>query len=102
MNESAQQDDGWLLASTACPVCSTRYVIQVRRVLRAKPLGTFSLSGTQMKVSVRDGWEYRCTACGAEGLAEPEHPEQVAALSEYRTARTSPPHDHSTDPKDSR
>jgi predicted RNA-binding Zn-ribbon protein involved in translation (DUF1610 family) len=67
----------WLLASTACPVCGVRNVVEVRRVLRAKPLGTFSLAGTQMKFSARDGWEYRCTNCGAQGPAEPKHPEQV-------------------------
>lgn len=76
-------DDGnltaWLLASTPCPKCKVRYVVEVRPVLAAKPLGTFSLSGAQMKVSARDTWEYRCTNCGATGEAEPKHPEEAAA-----------------------
>lgn len=78
----------WLLVGTACPACGVRDVIEVRRVLRAKPLGTFSLAGTQMKFSVVEDWEYRCTNCGAQGPAEPKHPEQVgeSAVVSERTA----------------
>lgn len=88
MNEPRDQgepladEEGWLLASTACPACHERYVVQVREVLAAKPLGTFSLAGSQMKFSAVRTWVYRCTACGTSGGAEPKHPEQIAALRE--------------------
>lgn len=59
-------------ASTACPVCKTRDVVDVWQVLEAKPIGSFSLAGAQMKFSARSSWRYECTNCGATGSAEPK------------------------------
>lgn len=58
--------------STACPVCGTRHAADVWRVLVAKPVGSFSLSGAQVKFSATGGWRYECTKCGATGPAEPK------------------------------
>lgn len=63
--------------STPCPKCRQTGSLEVRQVLQAKDIGTFSLSGAQMKVPAVMAWQYRCTACGAQGDAEPkESPEQ--------------------------
>lgn len=63
----------WTEHDTAkCPECGGG-PCELRRYLQAKPLGTFSLSGTQMKVSAAERWEGRCTVCGWAGPAAP-HP----------------------------
>lgn len=43
-----------------CPTCQTN-TIRVRLVLVAKPLGTFSLAGAQLKVSARTKAVAECT-----------------------------------------
>jgi hypothetical protein len=62
----------WVPATNPCPECRESGGMAVREVLVAKPLGTFSLSGTQMKVSARWGWEFRCGKCGASAPAAPK------------------------------
>lgn len=62
----------WTLVRTPCPVCGKVRVVEVRQVMRATPLGEFSLAGNQVKFPVTLVWEYRCTACGATGRAEPK------------------------------
>jgi hypothetical protein len=62
----------WVPATNPCPECAEAGWMEVREVLVAKPLGTFSLSGTQMKVSASWGWEFRCGKCGATGSAAPK------------------------------
>lgn len=62
----------WVPATNACPDCAVTGALEVREVLRAKPVGTFSLAGNQMKFSARWGWEYRCGSCGASGEAAPK------------------------------
>lgn len=56
-------------AHTFCPECNSPDV-QVMRQLAAKPIGSFSLAGKQLKLSAIARWVYRCLACEAEGLAE--------------------------------
>jgi hypothetical protein len=46
-----------------CPECGTVGTVALRPVMVAKPLGSFSLAGAQMKVSARQGWELACSAC---------------------------------------
>ena len=69
---------GWTLVRTACPACGQRNVVEVRQrvALEAKPAGTYSIAGVQDKVvaTERPVWDYRCTRCGASGLAEPKDP----------------------------
>lgn len=55
----------------ACPMCGRREVVEVWQTLRAKPLGSHSLSGSQVKFSARSIWRYECYACGASGEATP-------------------------------
>lgn len=47
-----------------CPRCSVTGRISVRRVLVAKPLGTWSLAGTQDKTVAQDKAVLECDACG--------------------------------------
>lgn len=61
----------WSPCTAHCPKCG-KQTVEVRQVLRAKKLGTFSLSGVNMKFPVELGWEYRCTSCKATGPAEPK------------------------------
>lgn len=50
---------------TPCPICDHK-TLQIVMRIEAKPPGTFSLSGVQMKVSAAP-WPYlMCTNCGAE------------------------------------
>jgi hypothetical protein len=46
-----------------CPRCQASGTISVRRVLTAKPLGTFSLAGAQIKVSAVESAVAECSAC---------------------------------------
>lgn len=41
-------------------------------MLVAKPVGSFSLAGNQLKFSAREVWVYRCLGCKAEGPAAPK------------------------------
>lgn len=67
--------------STSCPKCGQTGSLEVCQVLQARKIGTFSLAGAQMKVPARVVWQYRCTACGAQGEAEPkESPEEQARI----------------------
>jgi ribosomal protein L37E len=68
----------WVRHDTArCATCGA--LVELRRYLQAKPLGTFSLSGSQLKVSAYERWEARCTACGFTGPATP-HPNKQERL----------------------
>jgi len=57
---------------TPCPRCGQSGRLEVRQVLRAKPLGTWSLAGAQLKFPASVGWEFRCGACGGTGPASPK------------------------------
>lgn len=62
----------WSRVSVACPECEQRNVLGVRQVYRLALFGTFALAGAQLKAPARIAWEYKCSACGAEGDAEPK------------------------------
>jgi predicted RNA-binding Zn-ribbon protein involved in translation (DUF1610 family) len=72
MTASPYETGEWLETGsrTSCPECGSPR-IRVRQVLEARPLGTFSLSGTQMKFPAAMAWVYGCPACGATGPAAP-------------------------------
>jgi hypothetical protein len=55
-----------------CPECGTVGTVALRPVMVAKPLGSFSLAGAQMKVSARQGWELACSACSFRVLGQVE------------------------------
>jgi DNA-directed RNA polymerase subunit RPC12/RpoP len=76
--EQEMTGDGWLKTGshTRCPKCLSVDGLEVRRDFRAKPLGSFSIAGAQMKVVGGFAWQYRCTACGATGDAQPKTPEE--------------------------
>lgn len=57
------------LASTACPGCGARDAVYVREVFTAKPVGSFSLAGAQMKFSATRSLVYECSLCGDTGPA---------------------------------
>jgi hypothetical protein len=59
-----------LRASTACPNCGRRHVLNVHRVLEAKPLGSHSLSGNQLKVTAVAKTRATCSDCGASRDAQ--------------------------------
>jgi hypothetical protein len=59
-----------LRTSSRCPTCRVRHVVDIEVVAEARPLGTFSLAGAQMKASMRYAFRYKCTACPANGPAE--------------------------------
>jgi predicted RNA-binding Zn-ribbon protein involved in translation (DUF1610 family) len=59
-------------ASTACPECGVRDVVDVWQVLEVQPPGTYSLAGAQTKVTARPAWRFECTNCGASGKAAPK------------------------------
>ena len=63
--------DGWLKTGghTRCPQCKDPDV-EVRSVLVARPLGTWSLPGSQPKTVASWGWVFRCNACGTTGPAQ--------------------------------
>jgi hypothetical protein len=46
-----------------CPVCGAHGTLRLSQTLQAKPLGTFSLAGAQMKVSAQLRPVLSCTAC---------------------------------------
>jgi hypothetical protein len=55
-----------------CPDCGSDGTISVWPVLVAKPLGTFSLAGAQMKVSAVQAAVARCSACEFTVNGHPE------------------------------
>jgi len=46
-----------------CPKCAAENTVIVRCGLRARPIGTFSLAGAQMKFSVYEVAIATCTEC---------------------------------------
>lgn len=56
--------------SSRCPVCGTVGTLSIKRMFRAKPLGTWSLSGAQMKLT---GWFFPLLVCSGCGLGVPGH-----------------------------
>lgn len=59
----------WCEHDTACcPRCGGK--VELCRYLEAKPIGSFSLAGAQMKFSARELWKFRCNACGCNGRSE--------------------------------
>lgn len=68
-----------LRASSGCPVCRTRHVVDLCRVLRPKPHASYSVAGAQTKVATEEVWVWRCTRCGAAGDAQA--PDSAAHLS---------------------
>ena len=58
---------------TPCPRC-TEPALYIHEKLKASPLGSFSLSGGQMKFSARGAFYLTCGNCGAEteGTVTPE------------------------------
>ncbi len=48
-----------------CPNCQATGTIVIDFELRARPIGSFSLAGAQMKVSAEQVAIAECTACGA-------------------------------------
>lgn len=47
-----------------CPKCGAKGTLEVRRKLIGKPIGSFSLSGMNMKISAFEGAEAFCTEKG--------------------------------------
>ena len=52
-----------------CPSCAVSSrtdaeAIEVTRILVAKPIGTFSVSGSTMKTVAYERYQMRCTRCG--------------------------------------
>jgi hypothetical protein len=56
-------------ASSGCPSCHRRHVVDVHEVLEAKPTGTYSIAGAWPKLVAVSTWQYTCTNCGATGGA---------------------------------
>lgn len=56
-------------AQLECPMCG-HVGFTVSWKLVAKPLGTFSLAGHQMKVSAREVPVVKCDGCGLEGAPD--------------------------------
>jgi hypothetical protein len=61
-----------LAVGSACPACGVRGGVELTIILQARPAGTFSLAGQQMKFSALRAVRYDCKECGAAGLAEPK------------------------------
>lgn len=61
-----------LATASACPSCGVRGSVELTIILQAKPVGTFSLAGQQMKFSAARTARYDCTECGATGPAQPK------------------------------
>lgn len=47
-----------------CPCCDATGTVTVRLLLAAKPIGSFSLAGAQVKVSAVTRAVAECSACG--------------------------------------
>lgn len=50
------------IAQARCPGCQTQGTLSITMKLVAKPLGSFSLAGAQMKVPVRELPVLQCSA----------------------------------------
>jgi len=62
------------IVDTPCPACG-QMALRIERRLRAMPIGTFSLSGEQMKVSAIEVPWLVCGSCGAAAEGTPAcHP----------------------------
>lgn len=61
-----------LRASTPCPACGVRNVVDVTRVMTVNPDPAYSLAGVQTKFAATDGWRYDCSNCGDSGPASPK------------------------------
>lgn len=55
-----------------CPKCGALGTVELRPVMVAKPVGTFSLAGAQTKVSAWRGWELGCSVCSFRVLGQVE------------------------------
>lgn len=60
-----------------CPHCGSG-PLQLNRSITAKPIGTFSLAGAQMKVSAVDQHILSCAACGWYAVGDVEGVEATA------------------------
>lgn len=58
-----------------CPDCGTKNSIVITPGIVCRPLGTFSLAGTQMKVSAHTVAIADCTVCDLHVLGHLEDPE---------------------------
>lgn len=58
--------------SGTCPWCGQTGGMTLDRVLKARPIGDFSLAGAQMKVSAVERYELACTVCGRSQLGHIE------------------------------
>ena len=57
-----------------CPRCSAQGTVSIRPALRAKPIGSFSLAGAQMKVSAHSGVVAGCSSCGLRAFGHLQDP----------------------------
>lgn len=58
-------------AAAACPRCrADPGCLGITDRLQARPLGSFSVAGAQLKVSARSVPVLRCSACGLELVGE--------------------------------
>lgn len=67
MNSRATPVPVSVRASTACPTCAFRHVIDITARLVVQEPGSYSLAGAQRKVVASLRWTYACVACGATG-----------------------------------
>lgn len=67
----ARQTEGPDLRALACPACSTVGSLQLKTMLLARPLGSHSLSGSQMKVSARSTICIVCSNPDCDFVKEP-------------------------------
>jgi len=58
-----RQTEGPDLSTVPCPECENVGTLYIGTVLQAKPIGSFSLAGQQMKFSANEIPAIRCTAC---------------------------------------
>jgi hypothetical protein len=58
-----------------CPNCEATNTVTITRGLSARQLGTFSLTGAQMKVSANTVAFADCTSCGLHVVGHLENPE---------------------------
>jgi hypothetical protein len=61
--ERVRQTEGPDLSTLPCPQCENVGTLYIGTVLQAKPIGSFSLAGNQMKVSANAVPGIRCSSC---------------------------------------
>jgi hypothetical protein len=61
------------VVDTPCPNCGATE-LRIEHRLQARPIGSFSLSGVQTKVTAREWPWLVCGACGVEAPGKPEPP----------------------------